>query len=149
MLALTAIPSAIRYAVDNGARVINLSLGGIQGLSLVGYIETPCAEAYSRGACALSRPGNAGDRPSGYQRGVEFLTVTANDSNGNHAVFGQHVDTQWAVSAPGVGVYSTYPVELGGYANNQGTSMSAPFAAGAAALLFARVSRSARCSTSF
>lgn len=135
---VSAVPQAIRFAVDNGAKVINLSLGGIQGISLVGIIETPCAEAYNRGALCVVSSGNDGDRPSGYQRGVEFLNVTANDSKGNHASFGQYADTQWSVSAPGVGIYSTYPVELGSYTELQGTSMSAPFAAGTVALLFAQ-----------
>jgi subtilisin family serine protease len=144
--ALTAVPTAIRYAVDHGAKVINLSLGGIQGLSLVGIIETPCAQAYSRGALCVVASGNSGQQnASGYQHDVQFLNVTANDDKGNHASFGQKADTQWSVSAPGVAVWSTYVPELQqegqtdrGYAYEQGTSMAAPHATGLAALLFAQ-----------
>ena len=140
--ALTAVPTAIRYAVDHGAKVINLSLGGIQGVSLVGIIETPCAQAYSRGSLCVVASGNSGqNNASGYSHDVQFLNVTANDKNGNHAPFGQKADTQWSVSAPGMEIYSTYPVEIGdksGYAVEQGTSMAAPHATGLAALLFAQ-----------
>lgn len=137
--AVTAIPNAIRYAVDNGAKVINLSVGTFQGLSLVGVLETPCADAFSRGSLCVVAAGNDGaDKPSGYARGFQALVVTANDKDGKHAGFGQKADTQWALSAPGVANWSTVPVELGSYGEKQGTSMAAPHAAGVAALLFAQ-----------
>src|SRR5207248_2655146 len=62
---LTAVPNAIRYAVDNGAKVINLSLGdALPGNALVGTIETPCANAYQRGALCVVASGNSGDNSS-------------------------------------------------------------------------------------
>ena len=136
--AATTIPNGIRYAVDRGAKVINLSVGTFQGISLVGLIETPCFEAYQRGSLCVVASGNSGDNPSGYPDNLAALLVTANDRAGNHASFGQHADTQWAVSAPGVAIYATVPVEDGSYGEKQGTSMAAPHAAGAAGLLFAQ-----------
>lgn len=138
-LSFTSVPSAIRYAVQQGARVINLSLGTFQtGVPLIGLIETPCEEAFQSGALCVVASGNAGgDRPSGYRKDVSMLVVTANDDKAQHSSFGQKADTQWALSAPGVGIYSTIPVEMGGYASLQGTSMAAPHAAGVAALAFA------------
>ena len=134
-----AVPNAIRYAVDNGARVINLSLGTFDtGVPLLGFTQTPCSDALSRGALCVVASGNSGAaNPSGYPRDYPGLIVTANDKSGNHAAFGQKADTQWALSAPGQGNWSTVPVEQGGYGNKSGTSMAAPHAAGVAALLFA------------
>ena len=136
---LTGLVSAINGAVDKGAKVINLSLGGIQGIELVGLIETPCAAAYQRGSLCVVASGNSGKgKPSGYDRGVQFLNVTAHNPDGSPSSFGQNADTQWSISAPGVGNYATYPVESGSYRELQGTSMAAPHAAGVAALLFAQ-----------
>ena len=133
------VPRAISDSVSRGAKVINLSIGGLQGTSLIGTIETPCLNAYNAGALCVVAAGNSGKgKPSGYDHGVSFLNVTANDVNRNRAGFGQNADTQWALSAPGVDIMSTYPVESGAYVKNQGTSMAAPHAAGAAALLFAQ-----------
>jgi thermitase len=138
-LGFTAVPSAIRYAVQQGARVINLSLGTFDtGVSLIGLTQTPCSEALQSGALCVVASGNSGgDQPSGYPKDYPGLIVTANNDKGEHSSFGQKADTQWALSAPGVAVYSTYPVEKGGYATLQGTSMAAPHASGVAALAFA------------
>ena len=136
------VPQAIRYAVDNGAKVINLSITSYispLGLVKLDSLEGPCNDAFQRGALCVIASGNAGEsRGSGYTRDVNALIVTANDSQGKHAPFGQKADTKWALSAPGVAILSTYPVEDGSYKETQGTSMAAPHAAGVAALLFAQ-----------
>ncbi|MGI8792596.1 MAG: S8 family serine peptidase [Acidimicrobiales bacterium] len=134
-----AVPRAIRDAADRGAKVINLSLGTFNtGVPLVGVIETPCFEVLQKGALCVVSSGNGGaNRASGYRRDFPGLIVTAHTKEGTRSSFGQKADTQWAVSAPGVEIYATYPVEEGGYATLQGTSMSAPNAAGVAALVYA------------
>jgi len=134
------VPRAIRFAVDNGADVINLSLGTFSFDGFVGLVETPCAEAYQRGALCVVASGNGRDRSqaSGYQRGVDLLLVTANDESAEPAPFAQNADSKWGLSAPGVRVYSTTTVDLGEYNFVSGTSFAAPHAAGAAALLFAQ-----------
>ncbi|HVE94251.1 MAG TPA: S8 family serine peptidase [Acidimicrobiales bacterium] len=137
----TAVPDAIAHAVDKGAKVINLSLGTFSfGGGIVGFIETPCRQAFSRGSLCVVASGNSGDtKSSGYPKDLPVLNVTANDSTGKHALFGQKADTMWGVSAPGVAVLNTWPVDdpnHQGYNSIQGTSMAAPHAAGAAAVLF-------------
>ncbi len=140
----TTITSAIDYAVDNGAKVINLSLieivSGAFGL-LIDSIESRCRAAFDRGTLCVIAAGNDGSaQPSGYSRDTPALIVTANDKTGAHASFGQKADTMWGVSAPGVAILNTWPIDdpaHDGYNEIQGTSMAAPHVAGAAAVLFA------------
>jgi subtilisin family serine protease len=135
---ITNVPQAISFAVNNGAKVLNLSIGTFNtGIDFVGLIDTPCADALQRGALCVVASGNGGgDRPSGYSRGFPGLVVTANDKEGRHAPFAQKADTRWALSAPGVAVYTTSTLEQGAYGTVNGTSFSAPHAAGVAALVY-------------
>jgi subtilisin family serine protease len=140
----TAITAAIDYAVDNGAKVINLSLdqriAGLGGV-LIDSIASRCTAAFDRGSLCVVAAGNDGSsQPSGYARSFTGMVVTANDKDGKHAAFGQRADTMWGVSAPGVAILNTWPMDDSahdGYNEIQGTSMAAPHVSGAAALLFA------------
>jgi subtilisin family serine protease len=138
----SAVPNGIRFAVAEGAKVINLSLGSFSFGSLIGAVETPCRDAYNQGAlCIVSSGNDRQNRPeSGYDRNVDFLIVTANDKDAQGASFAQNADTKWGLSAPGVGIWTTTALENGnnGYAEVNGTSFSAPHASGVAALLFAQ-----------
>jgi len=132
------VPRAIRFAVDHGAKVINLSLATFKGVDLVGVIETPCFEAFQRGALCVVASGNLGnDRPSGYARSLHALLVTANDRDGKPTDFGQPADTQWGISAPGIHLIAATPKGSGYVSGGRGTSLAAPHVSGAAALLFA------------
>ncbi|HVE94250.1 MAG TPA: S8 family serine peptidase [Acidimicrobiales bacterium] len=138
---LGAIANAIRWAADRGAKVINLSLSEFQlGEGLVGSTQTPCREAFTKGSLCVVAAGNSGStKASGYANDFPGLIVTANDSAGRHAEFGQKADTMWGVSAPGVAILNTWPLDdpnHAGYNSIQGTSMAAPHVAGAAAVLF-------------
>lgn len=140
----TSITSAIDYAVANGAKVINLSLieivGGAFGL-VIDSIQERCRAAFDKGSLCVIAAGNDGSaQPSGYARDLPALVVTANDKEGKHASFGQRADTMWGVSAPGVAILNTWPIDdpaHNGYNEIQGTSMAAPHVSGAAAVLFA------------
>ena len=135
---LIAIERSIRYAMDNGARVINLSIGG--GLAAgpgFDQITTACRDAMTSGALCVAASGNGGrSRPSGYVHDFPGVIVGATNRSDDVADFSQNADTQWAVVAPGVGVHSAW---IGSsFRQIQGTSMASPHVAGVAALLFAQ-----------
>jgi subtilisin family serine protease len=133
------LAQGIRYAVDRGARVINLSLGGYGADPTT---RSAVAYAQDKGCLVVASAGNDGDE-AGFDDKPPFypaayggvLGVAATDSGDRRASFsnyGAYVD----VAAPGVQIYSAVP--SGGYGYLSGTSMSAPLVSGLAALLWAR-----------
>jgi thermitase len=127
------VASAVTYAADHGARIINLSLGG-------DYDSQTLHEAviYARNAgCVLAAAtGNDGDPAVLYPaKYVEALAVAATNSTDQWAWFSNY-GPEVSVAAPGVGIYSTY---LGaGYTYRSGTSMATPHVAGLAALIWSQ-----------
>ncbi|MHB1355178.1 MAG: S8 family serine peptidase [Anaerolineae bacterium] len=129
------IASGITWAVDNGAHVINMSLGGPSSTIVYNAVRY----AYENGVviiCAAGNTGNAGNTPMYPGAYDKVIAVAATDSNDNWASFstyGNWVD----VSAPGVSVYSSYPwiTQYGLFKYDSGTSMSSPHVAGVAALI--------------
>jgi len=127
--------SAMIYAVDNGADIINLSLGS------PAYDDAEAAAvtyATAHNTLVVAAAGNdrgSGNRilyPGGY---AGAFTVAATDSLQRVADFsttGPQVD----IAAPGVNILSTYL--NGQYAYMSGTSMATPYASAAAALLLSR-----------
>lgn len=135
---LTAIADAVQFAVDHGAKVINLSVVDVIA-GVASTLQTACNSAFAQGSLCVVASGNGGAaKSSGFDREFNAVVVTANDEAGNHAPFGQKADTKWGLSAPGVGIVSTYTVEQGSYAKASGTSLAAPHVSGVAALLFAQ-----------
>lgn len=126
----TIIAQGIRYAVDHGAKVINLSLGG--GHS--SYVDRAVAYALARGVTVVAAAGNE-SRNAAYSCPAhisQVITVAAVDSSFHRASFSNYgavID----LAAPGVGINSSVPG--GGYASMQGTSMAAPHVSAACALL--------------
>ncbi|SER36821.1 S8 family serine peptidase [Natrinema salaciae] len=125
------IADGIQWAVDNGADIINLSLGAPQRS---GVVERAINYAYDNGTLPIAAAGNGGpctdcvSYPAAYSNCV---AVSALDSSENLARFsntGPEID----VAAPGVDVLSTVP--NGGYESLSGTSMASPVVAGVAAL---------------
>lgn len=135
----TDIAAAIRFAVDNGARVINLSLGG-RNPSFI--LEEACLYAYDKGALIIGSAGNQGGPvlyPAAYDDYCLAVAATdAHDQVPSWSNYGPQVD----VAAPGVEVmgalfFPIAPQNLDRYGYSSGTSYAAPYVAGAAALLFA------------
>ena len=131
----TAAMRGIQYAVDNGAQVINASWGG-PGSS--NAIYDAIAYANDRGVLFVTASGNEGrnsDSMSNYPNNYNLPNIVSVGSTGVNdrmSNFSNYGASTVDLAAPGEGIYSTY--RNGGYAWEDGTSMSCPFVAGAAAL---------------
>jgi type VII secretion-associated serine protease mycosin len=126
------VAAGVRFAADNGARVINLSLGGATESSSLTQAIT---YANDKGVLVVAAAGNGGaaDKPKWPASLDLTLAVTAVDQANNATSFDQRGD-YIDLSAPGANIVST---AKGDYVTLSGTSMAAGFVAGAAALLFA------------
>lgn len=125
------IAAGVRWALSQGARVINLSLGGVTGSNLV---QDAMEAAENSGVVCIASAGNWGaEKPEEFPaKSSHAAAVAAVDATGAPATFSSFGGFV-AMSAPGVAVRSAY---LGGrYASWSGTSMSAPFLSATAALL--------------
>lgn len=120
----------IRYAVDNGAKIINCSWG-TSARSLFG--EDVINYAISKDCLVIAAAGNQGtdvpDYPAGYKGVLAVANVVDNDTKAPSSNFGGYV----SISAPGSSIFST--TYNGGYGFKSGTSMAAPIVSSAAALL--------------
>ena len=157
-----AISEAFRYAADNGAKVISISLGNYHSPGGMSYgdivypagfdLKTAFNEdinyAYSKGCTIVSAVGNDGKTALTYPAGCEnvigagglnagsFDTLWSSGYEGtNYNGSTKYVD----VYAPSDGIFTPGGQSDSGYMDSpsaKGTSFSAPIIAGAAALYF-------------
>jgi thermitase len=135
---LDAAVSAVYFAADHGARVINASWGSsASDLALADAIRY----ADQKGVVFVNAAGNDGVNndivptyPGSY-RTPNTLVVAATDQNGGLAPFSNYGPQTVDLAAPGVAILSTYPRSLGGHATLSGTSMATPFVSGVVSLL--------------
>jgi serine protease len=159
----TAINKGIRWAADHGARVINLSLGGdvavVANLAAANSAaEAAVGYAFARGAVVVASAGNETvplcDYPAAAKRAICVAATDRNRLPSYYSNFPADPDGTIAVRAPGGqgdplfcesdgDIWSTmWPRSdedcggrIKGYDTLAGTSMSAPFVTGVAALL--------------
>ena len=129
------IASGIRYAVDNGADIINLSLGSRTGSQRV---SRAIEHAFNHDVLIVAASGNAAepspDFPASYSSQFSnVLSVGAFDHDLQLASFSNQVGTSGAlqIDAPGVGIYTTKMG--GGFRSGSGTSFATPMVSGTAA----------------
>lgn len=128
------IIQGIYYAVNNGAEVINISLGTAKpNLDF----ERALGYAYEHGVVVVVAAGNEATNVPAYPAYSKYVvTVGALNTQGLLADFSNYGD-YLDILAPGVDIYSTYPqyFDIKGFNRDSGTSFAAPFVAGVAALL--------------
>jgi len=137
---------AIRYAADNGAKIINMSFGKYYSPHSE-WVKEAIIYAEQKDVLLISGAGNESfdlDKklvfPNDYENGVEFvsnfLSVGATEpkyGSGLVASYSNYGKNTVDVFAPGSNIYSTYPKNT--YKPEDGTSMAAPNVAGVAALI--------------
>ncbi len=163
---LQAEADAIRWAVNQGARVVNLSFGAVRdpldpSLDTYSKVEAQAvAYAVSKGATIVAAAGNADEA---YATPWEFASwpaalphvigVAALSRSGDVPDFSDRDPTFVDIAAPGVSIFSTFPKSLtgaqhgctpqgytdcasGDYRQPEGTSFAAPQVSAAAAVLY-------------
>ena len=127
------VASAMLYAIANGAQIINMSWGDTVVSRLM---DDVVRFAYERGCIMVASAGNSATNaihyPSGNSETISVGAVDEEDFLASFSNFGAAVD----VVAPGVDIYTT--TLAGEYTHMQGTSFSAPFVSGIAALLLSQ-----------
>ncbi len=144
---------SIRYAVDNGAKVVNMSFG--KGFSPEKqWVDDAVKYAESKGVLLIHAAGNEAQNVDTTEnfpnpnlkgsktRATNWITVGASSdplaeksSKSYTAYFSNYGKKEVDIFAPGTKIYSSLP---GGniYSSLQGTSMAAPVVAGVAALIY-------------
>ena len=140
------VANAIRYAVDNGAKVLNMSFGKAYSWDKK-VVDDAVKYAVSKDVLLVHAAGNDNKNldvdtnfpTNKYEDGTladAWLTVGAStpyNDNRLKASFSNYGKTTVDVFAPGFAIYSTYPDQK--YQDNNGTSMASPVVAGLAALI--------------
>ena len=130
------VAKGVRWAVDHGARVINLSLGG-SGSSAP--LAAALDYAFAKDVVVVACTGNASASPStdvwypAREPGV--VAVAGMERDGTTLWSGSITGSQTVVTAPSTQLVGARP---GGYWRVQGTSFAAPMVSGTAALIRAR-----------
>lgn len=130
------VASGIQYAVDRGASIVSLSLGGEFSSTV---LENAIQYARARGVLVVAAAGNDNENndvfPT-YPASAPFdnvVAVAATDSSDRRSSFSNYGAYSVHVAAPGSGILSTYLANQ--LDTKSGTSMATPYVAGVAALM--------------
>lgn len=126
-----SISRGMAWAVEHGAKVINMSLGGAQGSTT---LQNAVKAADAAGVTVVAAAGNSNTQTVYPARYAEALSVGATDQNDNRASFSNYGKVE--IAAPGVSIQST--LMSGSYGPLSGTSMASPHVAAVAGLLLSK-----------
>ena len=138
------VANAIRYAVDNGAKIINMSFGKAYSPGKI-FVDEAVKYAASKDVLLVHASGNNGaniDKAANFPNAIytstgkrepSWIEVGAISSSGDAASFSNYGAERVDILAPGVKIYSTLPDST--YGKENGTSMAAPVVSGIAALI--------------
>lgn len=132
-----AIAQGILHAVEKGAKVINMSLGGAMKSPV---IEEAIKKALEKNITVVAASGNDGAQvvnyPAAYEGVISVGSVDKNKKLSSYSTYGPSVD----LVAPGEDVYSTIyePEKKSSFREMSGTSMSSPVVAGTVSLLLSK-----------
>jgi len=140
------IAPGIRYAADEGADIINLSLGGPASSNT---LKNAVNYVYNKGCTLVAASGNSNspsvDYPAAYDNVIAVGATNQNDERCDVSDWGydsegrpqgSNYGEELEVVAPGNDILST--LLGGGYGQDSGTSYATPFVAGLAALIWSR-----------
>jgi subtilisin family serine protease len=138
------VANAIRYAVDNGAKIINMSFGKAYSPNKQ-VVDDAIIYADSKNVLIIHAAGNESinidyspNFPTKFiskdKKAANWIEVGASNFSGGAAFFSNYGLKAVDVFAPGYEIYSTLPNNSYGFEN--GTSMAAPVVSGIAALIW-------------
>ena len=126
------VANGIVWSADNGADIINLSIGGYAYSQI---LQDAVSYAQSKGVLVIAAGGNQGISsplyPAAYSNVIGVSATTQDDERWSRSNYGSYID----ISAPGVSIYG---LTLGSYRSQTGTSAAAPHIAGIAGLLMSK-----------
>ncbi len=128
------VAAGIRWAVDHGANILNVSLGGDEDSAIQ---EDAIKYAYDKNVLFIAAAGNSPDGKPHYPAASDYAMAVGatvrNDAATGFSSYGPYLD----ISAPGVGILSTsWDNGKLGYEYGNGTSFACPIVVGVAALVW-------------